>query len=447
MNITERNITDIKPYDNNPRNNDAAVTPVMNSIREFGFKVPIVIDKDGIIIAGHTRYRAALELKLKKVPCVVAEDLTDQQVKAFRLADNKVSEFAAWDMSKLNIELEGIYDLEMDAFGFDMDIPSPGDDDDDLSDEDEEVKPVITQPGDVWILGDHKLVCGDSTLIETANAIMGEEQADMVFTDPPYNVAYEGKTADRLTIENDDMSDEEFDSFLFNVFSVIHEKLKAGGAYYICHADSYGESFRKNVRLSGLLLKQCLVWIKNVFVMGRQDYQWKHEPILYGWKPGASHNFYGGRNKSTVIDDAKLLEAVPVDGGYMISFTNDLDTITIKVPSFEVESVTSTSEDTIWRIDKPSRNAEHPTMKPIALCERGIINSSKPGDIVFEPFGGSGSTLIACENLKRKCRCIELDPRFCDVIVERYIKHTGNENVTCIRGGMDFSYTELKAEV
>ena len=243
------------------------------------------------------------------------------------------------------------------------------------------------------------------------------------------------------------MSDEEFDSFLYNVFSVIHEKLKAGGAYYICHADSYGESFRKNVRLSGLLLKQCLVWIKNVFVMGRQDYQWKHEPILYGWKPGASHNFYGGRNKSTVIDDAKLLEAVPVDGGYMISFTNDLDTITIKVPSFEVESVTSTSEDTIWRIDKPSRNAEHPTMKPIELCERGILNSSKPGDIVFEPFGGSGSTLIACENLKRKCRCIELDPRFCDVIVERYIKHTGDENVTCIRGGIDFSYTELKAEV
>ena len=193
MNITERNITDIKPYDNNPRNNDAAVTPVMNSIREFGFKVPIVIDKDGIIIAGHTRYRAALELKLKKVPCVVADDLTDQQVKAFRLADNKVSEFAAWDMSKLNIELEGIYDLEMDAFGFDMDIPSPGDDDDDLSNEDEEIKPVITQPGDVWILGDHKLVCGDSTLIETANAIMGEEQADMVFTDPPYNVAYKGR--------------------------------------------------------------------------------------------------------------------------------------------------------------------------------------------------------------------------------------------------------------
>lgn len=266
----------------------------------------------------------------------------------------------------------------------------------------------------------------------------------MVFTDPPYNVSYQGGTNDKLTIMNDSMSDAEFDSFLLSAFKAMASGMKPGAAIYVCHADSYGTAFRRAFTGAGLLLKQVLVWVKNHFVMGRQDYQWAHEPILYGWKPGASHKWYGGRKKSTVIDAHLPLEVEALDDGYVLHLQTDIDHVIVKVPAFEVLHDENTAVDTVWRMNKPLRNGEHPTMKPIPLCARGITNSSKQGDIVLEPFGGSGSTLIACEQTGRVCRAMELDPVYCDVIVRRYIEHVGSgSGVTVIRNHREVAYDDL----
>lgn len=266
----------------------------------------------------------------------------------------------------------------------------------------------------------------------------------MVFTDPPYNVAYEGKTKDALTIKNDNMSDSDFAVFLDDVFAVVNRALKPGGSFYICHSESCGEQFRKSVRNNGLLIKQCLIWVKNQFVMGRQDYQWKHEPILYGWKDGGSHKFLGGRKQSTVIDDNLPLEIERDGDDFILHFSNETDHIVVRVPKYEIESNDGIECDSIWRFNKPLKNGEHPTMKPISLCAQGIKNSSKIGDIVFEPFGGSGSTLIACEQTDRRCRCIELDPKYCDVIVKRYIEFIQSDDVVyMIRDGQRFEYSEI----
>lgn len=266
----------------------------------------------------------------------------------------------------------------------------------------------------------------------------------MVFTDPPYNVEYVGKTKDHLTIQNDKMDDDEFRLFLSEAFVAMAAVLKNGGAYYICHADSSGDIFRRAVRDSGLLLKQCLIWVKNTIVLGRQDYQWQHEPILYGWKPDGSHKFYGGRNKSTVIDEHLPLSITETDDGYVLNFKTDMQDINIKVPSYDVIDSGTDADTTIWRIPKPTRSADHPTMKPIALCTRGILNSSRKDEIVLEPFCGSGSTLIACEQTGRKCRAIELDPVYCDVIVKRYINQVGTAaDVKLHRGDEIIDYTDL----
>lgn len=284
-------------------------------------------------------------------------------------------------------------------------------------------------------------------LSDIDNTLLGEllaDTGDMVFTDPPYNVAYEGGTKEALTIQNDNMSDAEFDIFLDDVFALVNKALKPGGAFYICHSDSCGGQFRRAIRENDLLIKQCLIWVKNTFVMGRQDYQWKHEPILYGWKPGASHKFYGGRKQSTVIDDNIPLEIEKDGDDYILHFSNETDHIVVRVPGYEIEVNNGIECDSIWRFNKPLRNGEHPTMKPIALCAQGIKNSSKPGEFVFEPFGGSGSTLIACEQTKRRCRCIELDPKYCDVIVKRYIEFIGsNKNVYVIRNGQRLEFSEV----
>lgn len=381
-----KRVEDLIPYGNNPRFNDDAVDGVASSIERFGFKVPIVVDRDNIIVAGHTRWKACKKLGLETVPCIVADDLTPEQVKAFRLADNKVSELADWDFAKLEEELSALADMDLDFtmsdFGFDS-IPDA--DPETVEDEAPEVdddNPPVTQPGDIWILGNHRLMCGDSTDKACVERLMDGEKADLVVTDPPYNVAYEGKTKDALTIQNDSMDADTFRGFLTDAFHRCFESLREGGAFYVWYASREHVNFETALNNAGLQVRQQLIWKKNVMVLGRQDYQWKHEPCLYGWKDGASHSWYSDRSQTTVLE-----------------------------------------------FDKPVRNAEHPTMKPIELIAYQIKNSSKREDVVLDLFGGSGSTLIACEQLDRNCFMMELDPKYCDVIIKRWENQTGEKAV------------------
>lgn len=292
MKIIDMPIGDVIPYKNNPRRNDAAVKPVMESLKEFGWKQPIVIDKDNVIVCGHTRLRAAKRLKMKTIPCVMADDLTPEQIKAFRLADNKTAEFASWDMDMLNSELLDIKGIDMGDFGFDMPEPEPEEDAFDVDAAHEAAKQnTITTPGTLYQLGNHRLLCGDSTNRTDVARLLGGQMVDMVFTDPPYNVAYQGGTKDKLTIKNDSMSEAEFKNFLDAVFDNYFAAMKPGASFYVCYASRSAVEFRQAIVDAGLLLKQDLVWCKNTFTLGRQDYQWQHEPILYGWKPGAKHRF------------------------------------------------------------------------------------------------------------------------------------------------------------
>lgn len=384
MQIVNKSIDEIKEYENNPRNNDNAVEYVANSIKEFGFKVPIVIDKNNIIVAGHTRYKASKLIGITEIPCIIADDLTDEQIKAFRLVDNKSAEYATWDMALLNMELESLQDFDMEMFDFSIEKDLKGVVDDDYEIElPEEPK---SKYGDIYKLGNHYLMCGDSTKQEDVDKLMNNELADLVITDPPYNVNYEGKTEDSLKIMNDHLDNEKFYSFLKQAHDNLYSHTKDGGSIYVFHADTEGFNFRKAFIDSGYKLAQCLVWIKNTFVMGRQDYQWRHEPILYGWKLGASHYFIDDRTLSTVLE-----------------------------------------------FDKPNRNAEHPTMKPVELVAYLIRNSSKKDNIILDLFGGSGSTLIACEQLERRAYMMELDPKYCDVIIDRWEKFT-NQKAELING-------------
>lgn len=385
MQIISKKIEEIKEYENNPRNNDNAVEYVERSIKDFGFKIPIIVDKNNIIVAGHTRYKAAKKLNLSEVPCIVADDLTDDQIKAFRLVDNKSAELAEWNLELLNIELENIHDIDMNLYDFELSELLDNVVEDDYEIElPEEPK---TKYGDIYKLGNHYLMCGDSTKESDVERLMNGHQADLAITDPPYNVNYEGKTEDNLKILNDNMDNNQFYDFLESAFINLNKALKDGGAAYIFHADTEGLNFRKAFINSKFKLAQCLIWVKNTFVMGRQDYQWKHEPILYGWKLGAGHYFINDRKQSTVLE-----------------------------------------------FDKPSKNEEHPTMKPIELVAYLIKNSSKNDDVVIDFFGGSGSTLIASEQLNRICYTMELDPRYCDVIVDRWETFT-NQKAELISGG------------
>lgn len=378
MEIVNKNIEEIKMYENNPRNNVGAVEYVANSIKEFGFKVPIVLDKNNVIVAGHTRYKAAKLLKITEIPCIIADDLSDEQVKAFRLIDNKAAELASWDIDLLNLELENIKDIDMELFNFEISNIL-----DNVVDDEYEVElpeNPKTKNGNIYKLGNHYLMCGDSTNPDDVKKLMNNQLADLIVTDPPYNVNYEGKTDDNLKIMNDNMEDNQFYSFLESAFINLYNSVKDGGSIYIFHADTEGLNFRKAMMSSGFKLAECLVWVKNAFVMGRQDYHWKHEPVLYGWKPGASHYFINDRSQSTVLE-----------------------------------------------FDKPIRNEEHPTMKPIDLIAYLINNSSKKDEIVLDLFGGSGTTMIACEQTNRKAFIMELDPRYCDVIVDRWEKFTNQK--------------------
>jgi len=392
------------------------------SIKEYGFQQPIVVDKKGIVIAGHTRLKAAVKLNLDTCPVIVADNLSPAQTKAFRIADNKTGELAKWDSDLLSEELQALYDMSFDVglTGFSEDellllIKTSGGDG--LTD-DNDVPDVpgdpICKAGDLWLLGDHRLLCGDSTKIKEVERLMDGDVADMVWTDPPYNVDYEGGTKDALKILNDNMSPDKFYNFLLSVYNNYFKILKNGGCIYVAHAESKGIDviFRKAFSDSGLLLKQCLVWVKNSALMGMQDYNWQHEPILYGWKPGAAHWFCKNFKLTTVIDDTIDTEFLERD---------ELLEILNKIKEGQASTV-------IWE-NKPAKNDLHPTMKPVSLVKRFIESSSKKNEIVADLFLGSGTTMIVCEKTNRKCYGMELDPHYCDVIIKRWEDYTGQTAV------------------
>ena len=413
LEIKYKKINEINPYENNPRCNDEAVDFVANSIKEFGFKVPIIVDGNNIIVAGHTRYKASLKLGLEEVPCIVADDLSEEQIKAFRLADNKTSEIATWDKALLEKELADLTGLfDMGDFGFDL----LEDDNsiDEVTEDGYDVQENIpeepkTKPGDIYKLGNHRLMCGDSTDIETVKKLMDNQLADMLLTDPPYNVNIEGTNG--MKIENDNMDSDSFRNFLYRAFNCANEVMKKGAPFYIWHGESESFNFRGACVDVGWLIKQCLIWNKNNMVLGRQDYQWKHEPCLYGWKDGASHYFINDRTQTTVFEQ-------PLDIDKMKK--EEMKALLKEIYSDAVPT-------TVINEDKPLRNAEHPTMKPVKLMARLVKNSSLKDQIILDLFGGSGSTMIACEQLDRTCYMMELDPHYCDVIVDRWEKLTGEK--------------------
>ncbi len=386
-----RNLDKLIPYARNSRtHSDEQVAQIAASIKEFGWTSPVLIDEEGGIIAGHGRVLAARKLEQSQIPCIVLSGLTKAQKKAYVIADNKLALNAGWDNDFLrleidelkeenfNIELLGFTDEELDAL-----IPvelTPGlVDEDDVPEAPEE---PVTKPGDIWLLGKHRLMCGDSTSIEALETLCAGQLVDMWLTDPPYNVAYEGKTKDALTIKNDSMGDDQFRQFLRDAYTAADAVMKPGAVFYIWHADSEGYNFRGAAQDSGWKVRQCLIWKKSTMVMGRQDYHWKHEPCLYGWKEGAGHLWAADRKQTTILE-----------------------------------------------FDKPSRNGEHPTMKPVSLFEYQMLNNTKGGDIVLDSFGGSGTTLIAAEKNGRIARLMELDPKYCDVIIKRWQDFTGKQAI------------------
>lgn len=390
LQVTYRSVEDLIPYARNARtHSEEQVARIASSIKEFGWTNPILVDGENGVIAGHGRLQAARKLKLEKVPVIELAGLTETQKRAYILADNKLALDAGWDEELLKIELEDLKleGVDLDGIGFSEDELDNLLVSEEPSDESEpevpEAKPdPVSKKGDVWILGVHRLMCGDSTSATDVSKLLGVDKVKLYLTDPPYNVAYEGKTKDALTIENDSMDDESFRQFLVDAFSMADTVLDPGGVFYIWHADSEGYNFRGACRDVGWKVRECLIWNKNTLVFGRQDYQWKHEPCLYGWKDGAGHAWYSDRSQTTVID-----------------------------------------------CDKPQRNGDHPTMKPVELFRYLMENSTKKGDSVFDSFGGSGTTLVAAEQTGRKARLMELDPRYCDVIINRWQTLTGLEAV------------------
>jgi len=424
-------IDKLVPYARNSRTHSPEqIKQIQASIREFGFVNPVLIDGKFNIIAGHGRVLAAKSEGLEEVPCVLVEHLTEAQKKAYILADNKLALNAGWDTEMLKIEIGELKELNFDIglIGFDGDEidlifkqeEEVEEDDFDVDQALGEIVKPITKRGDIWQLGKHRVMCGDATIQTDTDKLMGGELADMTFTDPPYNVNYAGGTKEKLKIQNDSMEDSKFYRFLYNAYVSMYGAVKAGGAIYVCHADTEGINFRKAMKDAGWELKQCIIWVKNALVMGRQDHHWQHEPILYGWKPGEAHRWYGGRNKTTVIKSEDGVFINKTGTGFQLTFNNGHQKVVLDVPKYEIKEVLSDDITTTWHIDKPLRNGEHPTMKPIKLCARAIENSSKNRDIVLDLFGGSGSTLIACEQTNRTCYMSELDEKYVDVIIKRW---------------------------
>lgn len=415
MNITDIRTCDLKPYENNPRLNEDAVDLVAASIEEFGFRQPIVVDKDLIIIAGHTRWKAAQKLGLETVPCIQADDLTSAQVKAYRLADNKVAEAAQWDLDALQFELEELdnMDFDMEPFGFETETFDEQIAEDDNFEAELPTAPM-TKSGQLWMLGKHILMVGDSTKRQDVEKLCSDASVDMVVTDPPYNIDYTGRTKEAMKIENDNWGDDEgFIEFLKAAFENMRDQLKAGGSFYIWYASTQSKNFLEAAERAGLNIRQTLIWNKNTFSLGRQDYQWKHEPCLYGWKDGAAHYFVNTRNLATVIEDAE---------------NQDIDDMKKDELKKLLKSILGgVHETTVLDEKKPTKSELHPTMKPITMIAKQIKNSSRQGETVLDLFGGSGSTLMACEQLGQRCFMMEYDPHYADVIIKRWEDYTGEQ--------------------
>ena len=400
------------PYVNNARTHSPEqITKLRSSLREFGFINPVIIDKDYGVIAGHGRLMAAKEAGIKEVPCVLVDYLTEAQKKAYIIADNRFAQDAGWDEELLRIEIEslqaeafdvsltGFEDQEIaDLFAGDNDTGAE-DDDFDLNDALE--KAAFVERGDIWTVGRHRLMCGDATSADDVAALMDGKKANLVVTDPPYNVAFE--SSDGLSIKNDKMAGDKFYEFLLSAFKNMADHLEKGGAAYVFHADTEGLNFRKAFIDAGFHLSGCCIWVKNSMVLGRSDYQWQHEPVLYGFLQNGKHFW---------------------------------------------SSKAGRSQTTIWNFDKPKKNKNHPTSKPLDLLAYPIGNSSQENAVVIDTFGGSGSTLMTCEQTNRICFMMELDEKYASVILRRYVEDTGDEeNVFVIRDGKKLMYSDLVKQV
>ncbi len=398
------------PYANNARTHSPEqINKLRSSLREFGFINPVIIDRDYGVIAGHGRIEAAKAEGIKEVPCVFADHLTEAQKKAYIIADNRMALDAGWDEELLRVEIEALQgeDFDLALTGFDEKELSDlfgTDDDDKAKDDDFDLsealeKASFVEHGDIWTVGRHRLMCGDATSADDVSAIMDGKKANLVVTDPPYGVSF--KSSDGLTIQNDSIKGEEFYTFLYNAFTNMAAHLEKGGAAYVFHADTEGLNFRKAFIDAGFHLAGVCIWVKNSLVLGRSDYQWQHEPVLYGFLQNGKHPWYSDRKQTT-----------------------------------------------IWNYDKPKRNQNHPTSKPLDLLGYPIGNSSQENGIVIDTFGGSGSTLMACEQMNRICYTMELDEKYASVILRRYVEDTGDKDgVFVIRNGEKIPYADLVKEV
>lgn len=426
------------PYARNSKKHaDWQIDKIAASMKEFGWTQPILIDRDGVIIAGHGRLMAAQKLGLDKVPTIRLEHLTDAQRKALVIWDNRSAEIGTeWDVEFLRVELEDLKDsgFDLELTGFDEaalaemfgDLDQENQNDRDPDDVPDEPVVPVSREGDVWVCGPHRVMCGSSTEIACWDKLMQGELCDAVWTDPPYNVNYESKLAG--SIKNDDMSDSKFRAFLLDAYSAMFAMMKPGAPIYVAHADTEGLNFRSTFREAGFKLSGCLIWRKNSLVLGRSDYQWMHEPILYGWKPGAAHRWYGGRKLTTIIEYG---ENGPIrqleDGRWAITVGDNVLVVS-------GEATIEEHPGSVIYHDKPSRSELHPTCKPVALIEKMLRASARPGDIIVDAFGGSGSTMIAADRMGMSARLMELDPKFVDVIARRYWQYTGIRPVHAVTG-------------
>jgi site-specific DNA-methyltransferase (adenine-specific) len=405
MQVTKVKINSIKTNPKNPRLiKDDKFKKLVNSIKEFPQMLelrPIVVDENNIILGGNMRHKACIEAGLKEVYIVQAKDLTELQKDEFIVKDNVGFGEWDWDILANEWDTDKLTDWGLDL-PLDVSVQELEAEEDDYEIPNEINTDIVI--GDLFEIGEHRLLCGDSTQVETWQKVMDDKLCDMVMTDPPYNVDYQGGTG--LKIMNDKMENNTFYQFLYDFYIALGSYTKKGGAWYVWHADSEGANFRSAFVNSGLLLKQCLVWVKNSLVMGRQDYQWKHEPCIYGWKEGAAHYFTNERTHTTVIEDKLDIKKLTKD----------------EMKKMLTEMLSDKTKSTIIHCDKPHRSAEHPTMKPILLLAPLIQNSSKENEIVSDGFLGSGSTMVASHQLKRKCYGMELDPKYCQVIIDRMKK-------------------------
>ena len=407
MQIEKKNVKELLPADYNPRKDlkpgDPEYEKLKRSIEQFGYVEPVIWNEQtGRVVGGHQRLKVLTDMGITEVDVVVVS-LSDEKEKALNIALNKIS--GAWDNEKLALviaDLQGT-DFDVSLTGFDpeelddlfRDDVKNGVKEDDFDVDAELEKPCFSKAGDLWLLGDHRLFCGDSTKPETFDLLMNGRKANLVVTDPPYNVNYEGSAG---KIKNDSMAEDQFEQFLLDAYLQIEAAMADDASIYVFHSDSHGLAFRKAFDAAGFYLSGCCIWKKQSLVLGRSPYQWQHEPVLFGWKKKGKHQWYTGRKEST-----------------------------------------------IWEFDKPKKNGDHPTMKPVALMSYPIMNSTMTGCLVLDPFGGSGSTLIACEQTGRVCYTVELDEKFCDVIVNRYRDQVGTaEKITCQRDGLTYTYDEIQ---